>query len=324
MRSALYRAGLTSIFVALLMAVLFWFRIPAALQIAGLLGAPELTDRDEVVLGENERWIDDYYTVEQIDERTFAISEARYFRDVYMYLLIGGERALLIGTGSPIRDPKPIVSQLTDKPVTVLASHLHFDHTGNLDGFPRILMQDTPAVRAQIHDGRFIPTHDQFLGAIEGFAMQSWPVNDWWKPGTTLDLGDRKLELIETPGHTPDSVSVWDKRSDSLYMGDYAGDGEIYAFLPNSSLQSYLDTTQAILGWLPKTATLYAAHGAADHAGVPTSDRHNLTDLAAALKAMRDGTSSGTGVFPRTYPMNHNTVIWTDIPGPNSSIWDFR
>jgi hypothetical protein len=51
---------------------------------------------------ENVKWIDEYYTVEWIDDKTVAIAEPRYSDAPWMYLLIGKKRALLFDSGTQI------------------------------------------------------------------------------------------------------------------------------------------------------------------------------------------------------------------------------
>ena len=51
---------------------------------------PELLPpKDE---GEAVTWFDDYYTVQKIDERTFAIGEPRYYQFNFNYLILGETR----------------------------------------------------------------------------------------------------------------------------------------------------------------------------------------------------------------------------------------
>jgi len=323
MRRALQAAIVTGAVLIVLVGVFYVFRSPLLLKVIELAGAPPLSAQEAAVLGEQEIWADDFYTVERLDAHTFAISEPRYFRDVYSYLLVGDREALLIDSGSPVRDISPVIGQLTDKPVSVIATHLHFDHVGNHTRFAKVLMPDLSYLRARTHNGKFVPDALEHLGRVEGYVISGWDVSGWWPVGTELDLGGRSLTLLATPGHTPDSISIWDKANNRLFMGDYAGDGEIYAFLPNSSLGAYLETTERLLARLPPQTLLFAAHGGAGTKSAPSVGMQNLVDLRDGLRAMRDGRLAGTGFWPRAYPINRNTDVLADWTGPGGSSWDF-
>jgi len=168
---------LLSAAVLLLIGGLYVFRLPLLLNVMAFAGAPPLLPAEEVVLGESEIWSDDFYTVERLDEATYAISEPRYFRDVYSYLIVGANEALLIDSGSPLNDISKVVVRLTDKPVSVIASHLHFDHVGNHTKFDQVIMPDIAALRSQTQDGFFSPGPLEHMGAVEGFDIAGWPVH---------------------------------------------------------------------------------------------------------------------------------------------------
>lgn len=78
----------------------------------------------------------DWYTVEQLDEATFVISEYGHWEQTHCYLLIGHDRALLIDTGLGVGDIRRQVEHLTDKPVAAVATHIHWDHIGGHKFFP--------------------------------------------------------------------------------------------------------------------------------------------------------------------------------------------
>ena len=78
----------------------------------------------------------DWFTIDQVDESTYIISEYHHWEETHCYLLIGSERALLIDTGLGVCIIYEQVRRLTDKPVTAVATHIHWDHIGGHKYFP--------------------------------------------------------------------------------------------------------------------------------------------------------------------------------------------
>ena len=54
-----------------------------------------------------------------------------------MYLVEGTQRALLIDTGTKIKNLDTVVSSITRKPLDVVITHAHGDHAGNIDSLKR-------------------------------------------------------------------------------------------------------------------------------------------------------------------------------------------
>ena len=80
--------------------------------------------------------MDDWFTLERIDEDTDILSEYRHWEETHCYLLRGRERSLLIDTGLGICDIRQAVDRLTDRPVAAVATHIHWDHIGGHRYFP--------------------------------------------------------------------------------------------------------------------------------------------------------------------------------------------
>jgi hydroxyacylglutathione hydrolase len=78
--------------------------------------------------------VDDYFAVEDLGDGTFAIGEPRYYQQNYSYLIVGQTRAVFFDSGSGTRDISRVVANLTKLPITVIVSHLHFDHLGDAGG----------------------------------------------------------------------------------------------------------------------------------------------------------------------------------------------
>lgn len=77
-----------------------------------------------------------WFTIDQIDADTHIISEYRHWEETHCYLLEGEERCLLIDTGLGICNISEEVKKLTDKPVTAVATHIHWDHIGGHEYYP--------------------------------------------------------------------------------------------------------------------------------------------------------------------------------------------
>lgn len=64
--------------------------------------------------------MNNWFTVEQVDFQTFAISEYKHWEETHCYLLFGQKRAILIDTGLGVSNIKNVVDSLTKLPVEVL------------------------------------------------------------------------------------------------------------------------------------------------------------------------------------------------------------
>ena len=80
--------------------------------------------------------MNDWFTINEIDKNTYVISEYRHWEETHCYLLNGTKRSLLIDTGLGICNISEVISELTDKPVTAIATHIHWDHIGGHKYYP--------------------------------------------------------------------------------------------------------------------------------------------------------------------------------------------
>jgi hydroxyacylglutathione hydrolase len=251
------------------------------------------------------RWFDDYFLVETLDATTYAIGEPRYYQGNYSYLLIGRSRAVLFDAGTGQRDIAPVVRSLTSLPVTVMPSHLHFDHIGGLGRFERTALLDLAPLRRRAQNGRLTLLRYEFLGFADSLPEPSFAVDDWWAPGSSIDLGGRLVHVISTPGHTPSSASLYDSDRHEFFAGDFIYPGTLYAFLPGSSRNQYLATTRSLLATLDPATRIYAAH-MADGPGTISAPELDVADLRAlegTLIQLSTGNLGYTARYPRTYPV---------------------
>jgi hydroxyacylglutathione hydrolase len=263
--------------------------------------------------------VDDYFAVEDLGNRTFAIGEPRYYQQNYSYLIVGETRAVLFDSGSGTRDIGSVVGRLTKVPVTVIVSHLHFDHLGGIVPFAHVAMIDLPGTRADAAGPLFRPKRYEYLGLVDGRAAPSIRIGEWLKPGATIDLGGRSLQVFSAPGHTPTSVALFDAQNKRLFIGDFIYPTILYAFLPGASLSAYQATAKKLLEALPADTVLWTAHCCRKNEGVsaPWLSMGDLSDLDLALTAVRFGAAKSRGFYPRVYPVNGQMTLATGFSWNN-------
>lgn len=265
------------------------------------------------------RMVDDYFAVEDLGDGTYAIGEPRYYQQNYSYLILGQTRAVLFDSGSGTRDIGGVIANLTKLPITIIVSHLHFDHLGGIGPFGQAAMIDLPETRADVSGGVFKPSRYEYMGLIDGRVAPSFRVGEWLAPGAVIDLGGRTLRVLSTPGHTPSSVALFDARNRRLFIGDFIYPTTLYAFLPGASLSAYQATARMLLGMLPADTVLWTAHCCRKNEGVsaPWLSVRDLRDLSAALTAVRAGLAKAVGFYPRLFAVNDEMTLATGFPWNN-------
>ena len=317
--SSLRKAVLTIAMILLVVLVsAAWFAPYVRSELSPWLSHYDIIDPAPAKIAKG-RMVDDYFAVQDLGDGVIAIGEPRYYQQNYAYLILGSKRALLFDSTSGTRDVSPVVASLTKLPVTVMVSHLHFDHLGGITPFHDIAMVDLPETRADMNDGVFTPGRYEFGGIADKRVRPSFKVSEWIKPGETIDLGGRTLLLLSTPGHTPSSVSLYDAAGHRLFTGDYIYPTTIYAFGPGASRSAYHMTAQRLLAAIPPDTTLWTAHCCRADEGVsaPWLTMRDLRDLDDAFVKVAKGEETSTGFYPRRFPVSHQMTLATGFPWNN-------
>lgn len=299
-----------TISIALLIALMmFAYHERRLILVTTFISTPTLSaaeaESDSVI------WFDDYFTIEYIDSKTIAIGEPRYHQQNYNYLILGDDSAILFDTGPGVRDIKPVIEHLTNLPVVVTQSHLHFDHVGNHDKFENIAVPNLAYLQDQRVDKVLSLTHKQHLGFVEDIASPNLNVTQWWSPGAKVDLGNRTLQMIHAPGHTPDSIVLLDRERDLLFTGDFIYPGPLFAMLPGSDLADYLASTRSLIEVTKEDTKLLTAHRGFPP-GAPVLAQQDLLDLKAGLVGVLDGSLQGEGVYIQAYRINDRIELLAD------------
>lgn len=167
---------------------------------------------------------DSVLEVFKYDQRSYILRENKClnFEAPFMYVLIGDTKVLVLDTGTidnPQQLPlynavnKLILTQQNldglTRDILVMHTHSHSDHYGGDSQFI-----DKPNVTLVKPNSEVIKTFFNF--------------NDWPNGTTSIDLGNRQIQIIPTPGHQQDALTIYDEHTKWLLTGDTLYPGYIY------------------------------------------------------------------------------------------------
>lgn len=310
--------GGLALLLAILAALALWFAPYVFVEVHARTSHYDITDPAPAKIAKG-RMFDDYWQIQSIGPDTFAIGEPRFYQQNYSYLILGRTRALMFDAGSGTRNIMPVIRSLTTLPVTVIPSHLHSDHTGGIGVFDHVALIDLPRLRAETRDGVFHPGPYEFLGQPDHKPAPAIRVTEWLAPGAAIDLGGRRLQVLNTPGHTPTSVSLYDAGNRMLFTGDYIYPTTLYAFAPGASLSAYSATARSLLASLPADTILWTAHccRAGEDPSAPWLTMADLKDLSVALDKLARGETKPKGAYPFRSPVSRQMTLATAFPWNN-------
>ena len=252
---------------------------------------------DSIVLANNICLESNWFAVKKLDSNTLAIGEPAYHQCNWSYLISDSSGSVLFDTGSGRRAISRVVRRHSADLVFAFPSHMHFDHLGGIDEFDHVLIADLPIIRRITKNEYITPTSDMFLGHMEGVTPPTFRASQWIKPGDIVPLNIRHLKVLHTPGHSPDSVSLWEPDRNRLFAADLIYPGALYAHIPGSSLKDYQQTVSRLLDILPVNVSILCGHGGILNSmhDVPYLQYKDLEDLHTAIDTILRGNCAADG-----------------------------
>lgn len=180
----------------------------------------------------------------------------------HIYLIRGRAKSVLIDTGTTKHFPL-LKSRLSDVGLRVqdidlvLLTHEHFDHIGATTYFHK-----TAVVAAHRLAANKLDLQDDFVTLNKYYNVPSRPfwVDIWLEDGAVIELGNRTLRVVHTPGHTSGCVCYFEPDEGLLFSGDtvFAG-GTLSDVAGSGSVSDYMESVRRLCNL--RVNQIFPGHG---------------------------------------------------------------
>jgi glyoxylase-like metal-dependent hydrolase (beta-lactamase superfamily II) len=176
-----------------------------------------------------------------------------------IFHLRGRDRDLVVDTGMGLARLSEALDLTPGKPTLALATHIHLDHVGSLHEFEE---RAGPASEAagfatmpdeltfadwfrSMDDPVERPPHEGWDAS--GYTIKPAPLTMALGEGDRVDLGGRSFTVLHLPGHSPDSIALFDEADGLFFAGDAIYDDMLIDDLHNSDRAAYRRTMERLL-----------------------------------------------------------------------------
>ncbi len=207
-----------------------------------------------------------------------------------IWLVRGSKVDLAVDTGSGIVPAGPIVEAISAKPVLAVALTCSYDHAGGWHSFTKRACHrldaqelahptwDAADVAEYLPESSFsaypragfCPADHRMIGARPTRLLDD---------GDTLELGDRSLEVIHTPGRSPGGLCLWEADEGILFSGEMLYDGSHGPAWPPENAESYSQSLRRLKD-LPAQIVHAGHYGSFDGDRMQQLIAEQLHDLA--------------------------------------------
>ena len=197
---------------------------------------------------------EDWYETIRMSDDVTLIHEPwiKPFFRCNMWHVRGRDRDLLFDTGLGHFSLRAHVKLVTEREVSCVASHTHFDHIGCHHEFGDCSVHKAEAEilkdpRNELTAADRYANEDMFDALPEGWSTSAYHVKPALperilEQGDIIDLGDRAFEVIHTPGHSPGGIGLFERKKGIFLSGDVIYDGPLIDDAYHSDIGDYLAT----------------------------------------------------------------------------------
>jgi len=259
-----------------------------------------------------------YYQIRKIYPWLYSIYDPD---NVYCYLIVGEERALLYDTVYGIGSLPGVIKKITDKPVTVVLGHGHIDHANGAYQFDEAWLHEADFQLANSHSSAFY--RRDIINSLSGSGQvlpDGFDTNFYINagagnlkklaPGHIFDLGGLTIEVIGMEGHTSGSVGILAREHRVLLNSDAANFGT-WMFLPEAlKVSEYITMLDrvALLGF----DTFFTGHSDAPMTREDFRKIINVARNASMENAVPFNDSRYSSLKPVVYQEGNVSLIFSE------------
>ena len=146
------------------------------------------------------------------------------------------------------------------RPVRLINTHCHLDHV-----FGNAFVANKWGLGLEIHEGE-LPVLERFAQVCQMYGIpyseESPAPTRFIEAGDVVSFGNTRLEVLFTPGHSPASISFYERGHGFLISGDVLFWESIgRSDLPGGDLNTLLASIRTRLFVLPDETLVYPGHG---------------------------------------------------------------
>jgi glyoxylase-like metal-dependent hydrolase (beta-lactamase superfamily II) len=214
----------------------------------------------------------EWFRVTRVDDAITRIEEP--FADPWVsansWHVRGNDRDVIIDTGLGVAPLLQRVSDFADREPIAIVTHAHLDHMGSAHEFSECWAHELEPTGARgqgtlsgqrlieilgAEDAGFEPPGEVLVSAVPrrdydvtAYELQPVSPTRLLADGDLIDLGDRTLEVLHLPGHTPGSMGLLDAANRILFTGDVIYDPlAILDDIVGSNADEYVRTMRRLL-----------------------------------------------------------------------------
>lgn len=168
----------------------------------------------------------------------------------------GADKALLIDPGDEPETLLNALQELGTAPEAILITHCHFDHVGAVKA-----MAEATGAPVYCPAGEVFMLEDINSFAFPGLKFDNYTPEHTVKDGDVLNLAGFTINVIGTPGHSPDHVTYSIPAEKAIFSGDVLFKDSIgRTDLPGADHATLMASIQKLLDSLPDETGVLPGH----------------------------------------------------------------